>query len=54
MQIRFEPELFTKLYKLAHEEDMHIPALVNKLLNEILSEEEKNAKNGTIPNSKNR
>lgn len=54
MQIRFEPELFTKLYKLAHEEDMHIPALVNKLLNEILSEEEKNAKNGTIPNCKNR
>ena len=54
MQIRFEPELFTKLYKLAHEEDMHIPALVNKLLNKILSEEEKNAKNGTIPNSKNR
>lgn len=53
MQIRFEPELFTKLYKLAHEEDMHIPALVNKLLNEILSEEEANAKNGTIPNCKN-
>lgn len=53
MNIRFDPELFTKLYKLAHEEDIHIPALVNKLLNEILSEEDTNDQDGKQPKSKN-
>lgn len=54
MNINFKSEVFHKLYQLAEKQDTSIPVLVNKLIEKALSEEEANAKNGTIPNCKNR
>ncbi|WP_223226868.1 hypothetical protein [Klebsiella grimontii] len=39
---------------MAEKQDTSIPVLINKLIEKVLSEEEKNEQNGTTPNSKNR
>jgi hypothetical protein len=44
IKVRFEPEVFSKLYQRAEKEGMHIPALVNQLIKGILNEEEQNGK----------
>ncbi|EPB0429067.1 hypothetical protein [Klebsiella pneumoniae] len=41
MKINFKSEVFHKLYQLAEKQDTNIPVLVNKLIEKILSEEEK-------------
>lgn len=41
MNINFKSEVFHKLYQLAEKQDTSIPVLINKLIEKILSEEEK-------------
>lgn len=53
MNINFKSEVFSKLYQMAEKQDTSIPALVTKLIENVLSEEETNAKNGTTIKSKN-
>ena len=53
MKINFKSEVFSKLYKMAERQDTSIPVLVNKIIEIVLNEEEKNAKNGTTFKSKN-
>ena len=41
MNINFKSEVFSKLYQMAEKQDTSIPVLINKLIEKVLSEEEK-------------
>lgn len=54
MNINFKSEVFSKLYQMAEKQDTSIPVLINKLIEKVLSEEEKNEENGKILKNTNR
>jgi len=54
VNINFKSEVFSKLYQMAEKQDTSIPVLINKLIEKVLSEEEKNEENGTILKNTNR